>query len=68
MAARIRRCHSLIANHIDVNDITKWSRELWTTDIMQGYTDNLKASKDGTMRFFDSTVSMIHVEKIPSVI
>ena len=31
--------------------MAKWSRELWTTDIMQGYTENLKASKDGTLRF-----------------
>jgi NTE family protein len=42
---------ALIANHIDVNDMAKWSTELWTTDIMQGYTENLKASKDGRLRF-----------------
>jgi NTE family protein len=27
------------------------SKSLWTGDIMQGYTANLKASKDGTLRF-----------------
>ena len=25
-----------------------WSKTLWTSDIMQGYTENLKASKDGS--------------------
>jgi NTE family protein len=42
---------ALIANHIDVKIIEEWSRTLWTSDIMQGYTENLKASKDGTLRF-----------------
>lgn len=42
---------ALIANHVDVKDMEEWSRTLWTSDIMQGYTDNLKASKDGSLRF-----------------
>ncbi len=40
-----------IANHIDVNLIEEWSRSLWTSDIMHGYTENLKATKDGSLRF-----------------
>ena len=40
-----------IANHIDVNVVEEWSRNLWTSDIMQGYTENLKATKDGSLRF-----------------
>ncbi len=42
---------ALIANHVDVKVMEEWSRTLWTSDIMQGYTENLKASKDGTLRF-----------------
>lgn len=42
---------ALIANHIDVKVMEEWSRTLWTSDIMQGYTENLKASKDGSLRF-----------------
>jgi len=40
-----------IANHIDINVIEEWSRNLWTSDIMHGYTENLKATKDGRLRF-----------------
>ena len=29
------------------------SRSLWTGDVMQGYRENLKAQKDGTLRFND---------------
>jgi NTE family protein len=42
---------ALIANHVDAKTIEEWSRTLWTSDIMQGYTESLKASKDGTLRF-----------------
>lgn len=42
---------ALIANHVDIKIMEEWSRTLWTSDIMQGYTENLKASKDGTLRF-----------------
>jgi NTE family protein len=42
---------ALIANDISEKDMEEWSRTLWTSDIMQGYTDNLKASKDGSLRF-----------------
>ena len=42
---------ALIANPVDVKIMEEWSRTLWTSDIMQGYTENLKASKDGTLRF-----------------
>ena len=31
--------------------LEKLSRDLWTNDIMQGYTANLKASKDGSLRY-----------------
>ena len=42
---------ALIANHADVEEMAKWSRVLWTSDIMQSYTESLKASKDGRLRF-----------------
>jgi NTE family protein len=42
---------ALIANHADVEGMTEWSRVLWTSDIMQGYTESLKANKDGKLRF-----------------
>jgi NTE family protein len=42
---------ALIANHVDEETMSGWSRTLWTSDIMQGYTENLKASKDGSLRF-----------------
>ena len=40
-----------IANHFDTDEMQDLSRILWTSEIMQGYTENLKASKDGTLRF-----------------
>ena len=42
---------ALIANHVDVKLMEEWSKTLWTSDIMHGYTENLKASKDGSLRF-----------------
>jgi len=42
---------ALIANHVDVAVMEEWSKTLWTSDIMHGYTENLKASKDGSFRF-----------------
>ena len=42
---------ALIANHADVDEMAEWSRVLWTSDIMQGYTESLKANKDGRLRF-----------------
>jgi len=42
---------ALIANHTDVQVMQEWSRTLWTSNIMQGYTENLKATKDGSLRF-----------------
>jgi NTE family protein len=42
---------ALIAKRESVSNMAEWSKELWTTDIMQGYTANLKASKDGSLRF-----------------
>lgn len=42
---------ALIANHVSEEDMVAWSKSLWTSDIMQGYTENLKASKDGSLRF-----------------
>jgi NTE family protein len=42
---------ALIANHVDVKVMEEWSKTLWTSDIMHGYTENLKASKDGSLRF-----------------
>ena len=40
-----------IANNVDVNVMQEQSTLLWTSEIMQGYTANLKATKDGTLRF-----------------
>ena len=42
---------ALIANHVHVHEMKEWSQILWTSDVMQGYTENLKASKDGSLRF-----------------
>ena len=42
---------ALIANHTDLGRMEEWSRVLWTNEVMQGYVENLKASKDGTLRF-----------------
>jgi NTE family protein len=42
---------ALIANHSDADQMVEWSKVLWTKDVMQGYTENLKASKDGSLRF-----------------
>jgi NTE family protein len=42
---------ALIANYVDVMDMEEWSKTLWTSDIMHGYSENLKASKDGSLRF-----------------
>jgi NTE family protein len=42
---------ALIANHIPEKNMEDWSKTLWTSDIMHGYTENLKASKDGSLRF-----------------
>ena len=42
---------ALIANEVDVKYMRDQSKLLWTSDIMHGYTANLKASKDGTLRF-----------------
>ena len=42
---------ALIANHVDEKTMEKWSKTLWTSDIMHGYVENLKASKDGSLRF-----------------
>lgn len=40
-----------IANHVSEKVMEEWSRTLWTSDIMHGYTESLKASKDGSLRF-----------------
>ena len=42
---------ALIANGAGLDEMQELSSMLWTKDIMQGYTENLKASKDGTLRF-----------------
>jgi len=41
---------ALIANQADEKDMEEKSRTLWTSEIMHGYTESLKASKDGTLR------------------
>jgi len=42
---------ALIAIDTGLDEMQELSSLLWTKDIMQGYTENLKASKDGTLRF-----------------
>lgn len=40
-----------IASRFGTDEMQELSKLLWTNEIMQGYTENLKASKDGTLRF-----------------
>ncbi len=40
-----------IASGMSLEDIQKASEETWHKDMMQGYIENLKASKDGTLKF-----------------
>jgi NTE family protein len=40
-----------IAQGSDAGRMAELSKNFWTTDIMQGYTSNLKASKDGSLKF-----------------
>ncbi len=40
-----------ISSGMSLEEITKVSEETWTKDLMQGYIVNLKASKDGTLKF-----------------
>lgn len=42
---------TLIASGTGPDVMEHFSRSLWTNDIMQGYTANLKASKDGSLKF-----------------
>lgn len=42
---------AFIANGSDGDEMQEHSKTLWTHDIMQGYMANLKASKDGSLRF-----------------
>lgn len=42
---------STIASGTSVEEMAKRSEEIWTTEIMQGYTANLKAARDGSLKF-----------------
>jgi NTE family protein len=42
---------ALIANQTSGDQMQAWSQTLWTKQVMQGYVENLKASKDGSLRF-----------------
>ena len=42
---------TLIAHGVDDATMQEYSKTLWTSEIMQGYVENLKASKSGTLRF-----------------
>jgi NTE family protein len=42
---------AFIANGVHVDAMQEHSKTLWTSEIMQGYIANLKASKDGSLRF-----------------
>lgn len=59
-----------IAGGMDVQTMRGLTESLWTADVMQGYRENLKASKDGTLRFnersglVDDAVLNANLEKI----
>jgi NTE family protein len=38
---------------MEITEMESLSTSLWTQDVMQGYRENLKASKDGTLKFND---------------
>lgn len=42
---------SAIARGASVEYMAEASKEIWTTEIMQGYTTNLKAARDGSLKF-----------------
>ena len=42
-----------IASGFSGEQMSRLSAELWTADVMQGYKENLKASRDGSLRFND---------------
>jgi NTE family protein len=42
---------TLIAMGADIHNMSELSKDLWTSDIMRGYTASLKASRDGSLRF-----------------
>jgi NTE family protein len=44
-----------IASGSDAARMADLSRDFWTSDIMQGYTKNLKASKDGSLKFNENS-------------
>ncbi len=59
-----------IAQGWDPEKMRSLSESLWTGDVMQGYRENLKASKDGSLRFtersglVDDSVLNANLEKI----
>jgi len=42
---------TLIARNVSSEYMAEKSKEVWTAEIMEGYTENLKASRGGTLRF-----------------
>jgi NTE family protein len=42
---------AVISRGGSVEYMAESSKEIWTTDIMQGYTTNLKATRDGSLKF-----------------
>jgi len=40
-----------ISTGMSMDEIIGWSESTWTKDLMQDYLVNLKASKDGTLKF-----------------
>jgi len=40
-----------IARGASIDYMTEQSKKIWTTEIMQGYTANLKATRDGSLKF-----------------
>ena len=55
---------ALIARHTGVEEMHARSQAMWTSDIMQGYTANLKASKDGTLRFTGLPDELMHADEL----
>ena len=42
---------AVISRGGSVEYMAESSKEIWTTDIMQGYTTNLRATRDGSLKF-----------------
>ena len=68
---------AMIAKNAGRQELDTLSNGLWTNDNMQGYTENLKASKDGGLRYnersglivpeFEEPLTMFETRKIHQI-